>query len=321
MKLNSLDINLLFTLEVLLDERNVSRAAQKLGISQSAVSIQLSHLRRHFEDTLFVSSGRGLKPTLFCLELEQPLNALLHKVREFTAHRQHFDPHSAERRFRIRAGHIDTCIVVAEAQKKLLTLAPHISLSQVAEASDLKLVDFHIIPKGVHRPELPMEDLYEDEYVALVCANNTGFGDTLSFRDYEEATHIVRRAGMTNAPSLEAMYVKDLGIEWKEGPIIDSYSVIPYLLVGTDYITTVPRQFAERLARLHPLRIFPLPFACPHQTLVLQWNTSANGDRATRWFKEVLLDTARAIYPALSPPTAATRPVANVMPRLEDSPS
>jgi LysR family nod box-dependent transcriptional activator len=320
MKLNALDLNLLFTLEVLLDERNVSRAAQKLGVSQSAVSIQLSHLRRHFDDQLFVSSGRGLKPTLFCLELEQALNGLLHKIREFSAHRQHFDPVSAERRFRVRAGHIDTCIVVAEAQKKLLKLAPNIFLSQVADAGDLKQVDFHIIPKGVHRPELPMEDLYEDEYVAVVCANSPRFKEGLTFSDYEQATHLVRRAGITNAPSLEAIYAKELGIERKEGPIIDSYSVIPYLLLGTDYITTIPRQFAERLARLHPLRIFPLPFEFPRQTLVLQWNTSANGDRATRWFKELLLETAAEIYPALKPNILENLTFSPSLPPLEDAP-
>lgn len=303
MKLNALDINLLFTLEVLLDERNVSRAAQKLGISQSAVSIQLSHLRRHFEDQLFVSSGRGLQPTLFCLELEEPLNSLLHRIREFSAHRQHFDPSSAERRFRIRAGHIDACILVAEVQKKLLTLAPQAQLSQVADPGNLKHVDFHIIPRGVHRPELPMENLYEDEYVAVVCANNSRFRDGLTFNDYAQATHIVRRAGLTNAPSLEAIYVKELGIDRDEGPIIDSYSVTPYFLIGTDYITTLPRKFAERLAQIHPLRILTLPFECPKQTLVLQWNTSANGDRATRWFKELLVETAREIYPALDEAT------------------
>lgn len=300
MNLRSLDLNLLVTLEVLLEERSGRKSAARLGIGQAAVSMQLAHLRKHFDDALFIPSGHGMTPTAFALELAEPLHDLLRRTRALLACRQHFDQRTTTRRYRLRAGDIDTFLLVSEVNRRLLTEAPGIQVSIVGGQNDLKQVDFHITPSGLHHDELPMCPLYSDRYVCLVSRDNPQFGDSLSEREYLEATHVVRRSGLTGDPSLEALLMKRMGYQRREGPIVDAHASIPFMLTGSPYISTAPLRFAEEMARLFPLRILELPIPLPRQTLVLQWNPLLEEDMAAIWFRDLLRTVAQQIYGPVS---------------------
>ncbi|WP_437882396.1 LysR family transcriptional regulator [Pseudomonas sp. LRF_L74] len=295
-KLRSLDLNLLVTLEVLLEERSVSRSAVRLGIGQAAVSTQLAHLRKYFDDALFISSGRGITPTSFASGLSDPLRELMQQTREFLVRRQTFDQRTTTRRFRIRAGDIDTFLLISKLNQYLLREAPGVQVSLVAGKYDLRRVDFHIMPSGLHDENLPMKPLYMDRYVCLISRDNELFGQSISEREYFDATHIVRRSGLTGTPSLEALQIKRMGYQRHEGPVVDAYASIPFMLVNSPYITTVPLRFAEEMTRLFALRILELPIELPEQTLVLQWNPLLEGDMAAVWFREQFFNVAQSIY-------------------------
>lgn len=306
MKLRTLDLNLLITLEVLLEERSVSKSAARLGVGSAAVSMQLAHLRKHFDDALFTSSGRGMTPTVFAMELSKPLHELLAQTRELLLRRKHFDQRTTQRRFRVRAGDIDTFLLVSAVNRRLLKEAPGIQISLVAGQNDLKRVDFHIMPAGLHSESLPMQPLYNDRYVCLVGRDNEQFGDSISEQEYFDAVHIVRRSGVNGAPSLEALQMKRMGYQRQEGPVVDAYASIPFMLTGSPYISTVPLRFAEEMARLFPLRILELPIAFPRQTLALQWSTLLEDDRAAIWFRNLLFEVAEQIYGPLDAENCTT---------------
>ncbi|MEI9963495.1 MAG: LysR family transcriptional regulator [Caulobacteraceae bacterium] len=296
MKPTALDMNLLATLDMLLEERSVSKTAARLNLSQAAVSAQLARLRGHFGDALFVPSGRGIAPTAFAAQISDDVRELMDRVRALTATRQSFDPAAARRRLHIAAGDIDTFLLIRRLNQALLAEAPEIQISIVAAQPDPRRADFMIVPMGVHRPELPTAPLYQDRYVCLMDRRHPSLGETISEAQYLEATHIVRRNGVNDTPSLEALLIKRMGLQRIEGPVVDAYSTIPFLLVGTPYVSTVPQRFAEEMARLFPLRIVELPFDFPTQTLALQWQAVLEGDMAAMWLKRRLQDVAREIY-------------------------
>jgi DNA-binding transcriptional LysR family regulator len=299
-----LDLNLLKTLEILFEEKSVSRSAKRLGVSQAAVSVQLSKLRAHFEDVLFNPSRNGLLPTAFALTLIEPLRELMQCSRTLISQRQNFDPMTTRRRFRVEAGYIDTTITFSIVSRRLAALAPNISISYSESAGlrDNTDLDFCVLPDGLqHGGAWSWQAMYTDRYVCLIDRDNRLFGESISETEYLEATHIVRRRlGSDGYSSLEALLMKRMGCHRKEGPVIDNYGVIPSLLNGTNYISTVSLHFAEYLARLFPLRILELPIPLPKQTLLLLWRPMLDGDMTAQWLREQICASAREVYGALA---------------------
>lgn len=293
---HELDMNLLKTLEILLDEGSVSRTASRMGISQAAVSVQLAKLRSHFDDALFVPSGRGIVPTAFARMLIAPLNDLMQRSRALTAKRQSFDPATAQRRFRISVGYIDTTIIFSQVSRRLVREAPGISISYLDADYHNRDVDFQVLPDGLQRSELRHTALYSDRYVCVVDRDCAAFGERLSEDDYFGATHIVRRFGLSGPSSLEALLMNRMGRRRKEGPVIDNYGVIPSLLIGTAYISTVSLRFAQQLAAQFPLRILELPMPFPRQTLLLLWDPILDDDMAAIWLRDLICEVAGTIY-------------------------
>lgn len=295
---NEFDMNLLRTLEILFEEGSVSRSAVRMGISQAAVSVQLAKLRAHFDDPLFIPSRNGLAPTAFARMLASPLNDLMQRSRSVLARRQSFDPATARRRFRISAGYIDTAIIFSTVSQRLFEQAPGISASYLDVDLGSKEAEFRVLPAGLDLPTrgLHSTPLYTDRYVCLVDRNHSGFGEQLSEDEYFEATHIVRRFGLTGPASLEAHLMEKMGRQRKEGPIIDNYAIIPSLLIGTNYVSTVASRFAQFLAERFPLRILELPIPFPHQTMMLLWESLLEDDMAALWLRNLICETARQTY-------------------------
>lgn len=294
-----LNLNLLATLELLLMEGSVSRTALRLGISQAAVSARLIKLRKHYGDDLFVVRGRQLVRTPFAESLVEPLAELIRQAREISSLRQAFVPETIERVFNIRAGDIDTFLLLACLSRKLEQLAPGVSLHIKAAPATQQDIDFSISPWGLHNHALASQTLYKDSYCVLLDRAHPCLGEVeaISEEQYLGHRHVVRHFGVTGSPSLEAMTMARLGYERQVGAIVDAYASIPFMLLGTRYLSTVPRRFAEEMMRMFPLKWLPLPFDFPQQTMLVQWHGHLSRDIVALWFKDLLIESAREIYP------------------------
>ncbi len=128
MHFHKLDLNLLVALDTLLEEKSVSRAADRLNLSQSAMSSALSRLRDYFGDELLIPVGRRMEPTALALSLASPVRDILQRIRTTVQTRPSFDPGTAQRRFRIMTSDYLIEVLLAEAVRELAVIAPVIQL-------------------------------------------------------------------------------------------------------------------------------------------------------------------------------------------------
>lgn len=305
MKYRQLNLNLLVVLDILLREQSVGRAALRLNLTQAAVSLQLARLRAHFGDDLLVQSGRRTELTRFAADLRAPLATLLEETEAFLELRSSFDPGQAERRFRIATADIETAVLLSRVNRRLSSEAPGIHLhvnelhpgrrlesNAVAAFLDQKNNDFIIVPRGVHSESHPFETLYEQSYVCLLCRDNPLVGENLSREQYLSLTHVVRLFGDDDCPTFDGNYFHTAGLERKIGPVVDTYMLIPHMLVGTPYVATVHARLAEDLMARYPLRVVPCPVDLPRIESVLQWRTHLDQDPAAIWLRGLLQEVA-----------------------------
>lgn len=302
--MNTLDLNLLATLDLLLAEESVSRTAARLGLSQAAVSAQLARLRDHFEDELFVVVGRRLVKTPFAAGMAEAVADCVRQARVVAGARRAFDPAAASRQFRVRAGDIDTFLLLATVNRRLQREAPGISL-QICGTAHVGKLDFRIGPLGLHDDALPYEPLYEDDYCVVCDRDHPDVGERITEAFYLSAQHVVRHFGHNGSPSWEAVLMQQRGHARRVGAVVDAYASIPYFLIGTRHLSTVPRRFALEMARRFELRVLPLPVDVPRQTIVLQWPVYLNNDLGALWFRRLLQEASREIYGAGATPDVA----------------
>ena len=164
------DLNLLIALNMLLEERNVTRAADRLGLTQSAASRMLGRLRASFDDPLFVRTSRELTPTKRALDIAGPLRDYLFGLEKLLAEREAFDPKSARRRFRIAAIDYVQATLVAPLVAKLQTQAPLIDFEIRQPSSDSErdldagVLDLLLMPQQPSAPGVVWTPLYRDGY-------------------------------------------------------------------------------------------------------------------------------------------------------------
>jgi LysR family transcriptional regulator, nod-box dependent transcriptional activator len=292
MRFQNLDLNLLVALDVLLEERNVSRAAARLHMSQSAMSGALGRLREFFGDELLVQVGRQMVATPRAESLAQSVRDILLRIQSAVEAKPSFDPASARRTFRIVTSDYITEVLLADVVRRLQRVAPGISLELTApgtamgEALQRGELDFIITP-DTHTQELhPKEALFEETYCCAVWTGNTRVGDALSLEQYLELGHI----GVTlskQAPSAEQGFLERIGHERRIEVTVPSFCTVPHLLVGTDLVATMHSRLARLYARLLPLRILPLPIEFPPLIEMLQWSRYFEDDPGVRWMREL----------------------------------
>lgn len=291
-----IDLNLLATLEILLQERSVSRTAARLGISPAAVSVQLSKLRKHYDDDLFVISNRTLVPTVLAQQLVEPVAHFFTQALQLSSAREDFDPASRARAFSIRTGDLDTFVWLPKVHVILASQYPGISLNIFGAVTDPRRIDFQLYPFSLRDQDQPWSDIYEDHYVCLISSDNKTIGDEVSFSDYFNAKHVIRQWGRDGKPSFETLEMSRLGYSRKIGAVVDSYGSLLRFLDGTPYLSTVPSRFAMEAVRYFPLRAVSLPFAFPSLRVVLQWSNHLANDQGIGWMKQLLLDTAKQAF-------------------------
>lgn len=187
MRFHRLDLNLLVVLDVLLEERSVSKAANRLNLSQSAVSGNLARLREFFDDDILAQIGRTMVPTPLAETLMQPVREILLQIQTTVETKPRFDPATATRTIRILSSDYITEVLLVQAIRKARAQAPGI-LFEIDGLDDHVLdrigrgqVDFLITPDNFTHPDHPKELLFEETHVCVVWTGNDQVGETLDF--------------------------------------------------------------------------------------------------------------------------------------------
>ncbi|MFZ2987609.1 LysR family transcriptional regulator [Ideonella sp.] len=290
MRFNRLDLNLLVALDALLAEGSITRAAERLNLSQSATSNALARLRDYFEDELLVQVGRRMEPTPRAEGLRGPVRDVLMRVDSTIATQPAFDPAATNRRFRVIASDYTQLVLgphlmsLAQAQGCMaeIEFCPQISNPQ----RDLERgeADLLIIPLDYASPDHPCETLLRDAFVCLVWQDSPLAQGSMTRMRYENARHVVMvppNGGVSS--SYESMLVARAGVQRRYAVRTYSFGSVPAMVVGTDYVATVHARMAWSLQNCWPLRIRALPIAMPPMSQGVQWHRYRSQDPGLVW--------------------------------------
>ena len=291
------DLNLLLTLDVLLAEASVARAARRLSLSPSAMSRALARLREATGDPLLVRAGRGLVPTPRALELAGRVGGLVREAQAVLSPGEALDLARLKRTFTLRSrdGFVENFgpPLLARVGKE----APGVRLSFIdkPDKDSAPLRDGSIdletgVVGGTSGPELRTQALFRDRFIGLVRSGHPLSRGRMTPSRYAAGQHIaVSRRGLDKGPIDEAL--AHLGLARQVAAIVADFSAALALARETELIASVPERHTEKLrTRMHS---FPLPVALPEFTISLLWHPRMDADPAHRWLRSCVREVCR----------------------------
>ena len=287
MRLEKLDLNLLVALDVLLQERGVSLAADRLHLSQSATSGVLARLRHYFKDDLLVLSGRSMVLTPRAERLVDPVRAVLEQIRETILVDEPFDPATSDRTLTIMATDYIVEILLRPAIVACATEAPGITfelvpiVEQPVDALLRGRADLLIGIDNVVSTDHPTALLYTEDFVLAGWRDNPMLADPMTLDTYEQLGHIAVRFGQ-HTSSYEATAARR-AVTRRVEVIAPSFTSVGSLIVGTHRIATLHRLLALRMAEYLPLTLRELPFEMQPVREIAQWPSRQANDPAIAW--------------------------------------
>jgi DNA-binding transcriptional LysR family regulator len=305
MHLNRFDLNLLIALNALLQEKNVTRAAERVYVSQPAMSAALQKLRDYFRDPLLIRVGREMELTPRGLSLVEPVrDALLH-VQATLGTQPTFDPATVERSFSISIRDYIVPRLMPGVLRRVLAEAPHVlcELEELAQSSlsrlehgdcDLCITIDNPALFGLRDfPDwLRTVELMPVRWVCLVCRDHPYIQEELTEELYQSTPHLVSwpqgQSGL--APELLRRIGRaDRDVRASSHSLME----LPFMVPGTPLIATVPESLALRLLPLLPLRSFASPQEIPDSRELLLWHKRNEADPGHAWLRNIFVEVSR----------------------------
>ncbi|MBW8727979.1 MAG: LysR family transcriptional regulator [Inquilinus limosus] len=295
--LTRVDLNLLKLLDALLRDRSVTRAGQRLGLSQPAASRALGRLRRLLADRLVVRTSQGLEPTPRAVALAEPVARLLEGARAIVAPAA-FDPATA--RGKIVIGSVDymTLLVMPPLVSRLSRLAPGLDLEIPAlvgnhveliarDAADLALGIYDDLPAGFFR-----RLLYDEDLVCVVRQGHPVAEGHLTLERFVALSHLALVVtGRGEAPVDIAL--ARLGLSRRVAMRLPHFLVAPMLVAGSDMVLSLPRRLARVAATMVPLAVLELPLQLDPFPMSMIWHERRQDDPAHAWLRRQVVEAVR----------------------------
>jgi DNA-binding transcriptional LysR family regulator len=307
-ELPSLDLNLVVVLHALLEERNVTRAGERVGLSQPGTSAALARLRRHFDDPLLERVGTVYELTPLAQALQGQVGSTMEQLQRVLAAQPRFDPLTTDRRFTVACSDSVLTVLGPALVAAVTRAAPRASLDfrslDKRVATDplalLRDVDVLIVPRGLFSlPDVPSAELYRDRWVCATWRGNTAVGDRLTLEDVARARWVMPFQELLMASPADAA-LATLGVDRHCAVRVESFSALDRLVVGTELLVL----FHERLAgdlTAGDLRVVDLPVQLPPITETAWSHPSRQLDPGHRW----LVDVVTRVSAGLPQPTAS----------------
>ncbi|MBF9000259.1 MULTISPECIES: LysR family transcriptional regulator [Vibrio] len=290
------DLNLLKTLDVLLTEHNVTRAAQRLHLSQPSVSVHLAKLRELFNDPLLIPSSRGMKPTLLAEELRQPLRNALQSLEMTLNNNQVFNPVLENKTWKIAAADYAEFIVIKPVMKNLIGQSSHSKLAikhmipdklvRQLERGEIDIA-FHVRDDSLG--ELKSRILLTEHYVLTARKTHPSLRPKIDLKQFSGLKHAIVSPNGGGFSGETDTLLKALGIERNVVLSVPNFYFLIDSIKQSDLVAMLP----SRLVTNDPeLQIIELPFTPPSFELVMLWHPRSHSDPAHQWLRDQVLNTA-----------------------------
>ena len=298
-----LDLNLLRYLAVLVQEGSVSRSAERLGVTQPAVSAALKRLRTRFNDPILVRSGQTMSPTPRALEMAAQVAPMLASVRQMLDGRTAFEPRRSNRHFTLMGSDYVQFFVLPRLCARCERQGARVTLEQrpanpgkVEPWMESGQVDLGIGYLQTPPPALRSRLLFADQQVCLMRQGHPASGGSFTVEGYAASQHVAISPGGAGiyGRRIDAL-LKAHGIRRNVVLTLPSFLAMPYVVARTDYIATVPGRFARYFAGLLPLAIVKPPLPLPAFEISMFWHERVHHDLANVWLRHEVVGATREL--------------------------
>jgi DNA-binding transcriptional LysR family regulator len=292
--LAAVDLNLLVVFDALMSERHVTRAGQKIGLSQPATSNALSRLRNLFDDELFVRTPEGMQPTSRAIALEPMIQQVLLQIQSALISETPFVPETSERIFTLGMSDYVEFVLLAKLMQVLEVVAPRVKIQvrSTDRQEGLKLLDAEEIDLAIgffpkcfswHQEQL----LFKEQYVCVSSRNNPKTRDTITLEDYLKASHLLvsPKEDMTGRVD---WFLEKQNLKRHVAITVPHFLVAPFVLASTNLIATLAERVARTYADVLDLIVLPLPLEIPGFPVTMLWHTKNNSDPAHIWLRTTI---------------------------------
>jgi LysR family transcriptional regulator, nod-box dependent transcriptional activator len=309
MNLAGVDLNLLVALDALLAERSVTRAAERLGLSQSGMSNTLARLRKLTGDPLLVREGLTMVATPRAESLRQPVQEALSLIQFALDNRSGFEPASDRATFTVSCSDYSTLMLIGPLVRRLAAAAPGLTIQVLPRApdpvallrdgeADLVIEPAEIMPDAA----LPSIRLFADRWLCCVWEGNAQVGDRMTMETYLRLGHVVYSAVPGHPVALPDTYLARAQVPRRTEFTVESFLLAPFLLQGTDLVTLVPERASGHLRRTAAVRFLEPPLPLPPITETLWWHPRHTLDPAHAWLRARIAETAAELKQGGAPP-------------------
>lgn len=297
MDLRRVDLNLLVAFDVLMAEGSVTRAAERMSVTQSAMSATLSRLRKLLDDPVLIREGRGVVPSPLAESLAEPVHDVLTELRNVLVSGRSFDPARERKTFSVIANDHLTISFLHPLLARLNLEAPGVRLHIFPTGDDFAAqlrshsVDLLIVPREAfeEHEDFPHQVLFRDRYLVAVDKDHPEVRDKITLEQFSSLPYLATSSG--HLRSLAEMQLDFLGIP-RNTEVTTGFGLAPFLLKGTPLVTLIHERLADRVADLAGLRLLEPPVHLQPITEILVWTTRTDRDPGHRWLRKRLTDLA-----------------------------
>lgn len=294
-RLRAVDLNLLTVLDAMLAEHNVTRAAERLGMTQPAVSNALTRLRLLFDDELFVRRGKEMAPTPRALSLAGPIREALDLIRASLAHPEAFNP-AASHTFRLGIQDLGEALLLPRFLQWLDQLGarvrldvrrePGAALHDEMRLGKVELVLDHVVIAG---EEFRRQRVLDLDLVPVVRREHPAVGESMTLDEYVALEHVILepREGQTNLAE-QALAV--LGRSRRVRAQVPHHLSMPFIVSQSNLVCTLPLPLARLFEQRFPVRVVRCPLPIPPIPLFMMWHACQDSDPAHRWLRRSLAE-------------------------------
>jgi DNA-binding transcriptional LysR family regulator len=303
--IDNVEIRLLRVFAMLMAERSVSRAAERLRLSQPATSHALTRLRKLFNDPLLLRSREGMVPTDRALRIEGDIGELLAGYDRLVAAPEPFRPESSQRVFVLTATEYAEFVLLPPILARVRANAPHIRIEVRAPNQARALdwlesgeIDLRLAWVRDPTPSLRSQLLFHDRLVCVARAGHPEISGALTLAQYMELPHARPEiAGRTTSGRVIDEAVTALGGKLRLALSVQNYLMVPFTVAASDVIATLPKRLAMAFAAQLRLQILEPPLRLPRMRYAAYWHGRMHKDPAHQWLRRTVHDAARQLRP------------------------
>ncbi|MES2399440.1 MAG: LysR family transcriptional regulator [Pseudomonadota bacterium] len=293
--MDNIDLRLLVLFDEIYKASSLSKAADRIGLSQPGVSLALERLRKHFNDKLFVRTTNGMEPTLHAKALLPIVRQGIAALQATMAFRFQFVPEDSDRTFHISMTDVGQIVLLPSLLNQLRLLAPNVKIEVSTINKD--------VPKALESGDLDLavgfvpqlqnffyqQVLFEEKFVCLARKAHPRIKDSITLRQYERELHVVVTTSGTGHLVIDKTIDK-LEVHRKVGVHIPNFIGLSTIIGATDYICTLPFRAGEIMAHHGEVKLLKVPFEVPSYVVKQHWHERQAQDPGNRWLRQVIAE-------------------------------